>query len=371
MRHITLNKKITATFATMALAAGIFLSAGVVRAIPYTGATTQPSPIPAFNVFTGVDQGVGDESDFLRSRVPVTNPDTATLYTDSIAPTCTDGQNIQMRVYVHNGASADNNNNGTGASVAHGTTVKVALPTNEGSTLTANASISATNAATVNDTTTINCNGKLVKLSYVAGSAKANSISTGTVAVSDAIVTTGVPISSHGVAGDVWGCWDDRVYIILTVKVEEVKPVYTCDVLTVSKLADNKYRFSVTYTAKNGATFTNVSYDFGDGTKTTTGATVDHTYTAASAVRNVIATVNFMVSGTAKTDTNANCAKQVTLTKDNCTIAGKENLPKNSPDCKVTKLPDTGAGSTIAAFMSATFIGAFMYRLRALRSVSN
>ena len=279
MKKINLFKKAIASFATVALAAGIFFSAGTVHAIPYEGEATQPSPVPAFNVFTGVPNGVENESDFLRARVPNAGVDTTTPYVDPLNASCEAGQKIQMKVYVHNGASQYENGNGAGASVAHGTKLKVTLPTNQAASFTPSATISATNAATVNDTTVVNCNGKVVKLKYVAGSAKQNSIATGTVALGDEIVTSGASISSHGVAGDVWGCWDERVYVLLTVEVEvpaPVTPIYSCDLLTVTKLADNKFRFSVNYTASNGATFKNVSYDFGDGAKKDDVATAEH-----------------------------------------------------------------------------------------------
>ena len=117
-----------ATLGLSGLVAALFLTAGVVSAIPYNGDQTVASPVPAFNVFTGVPAPTGNESDFLRARVPVNATDSTTQYVDPLSTTCKDGEEIQLRVYVHNGASAAANNNGSGPSVAHGTKVKVTIP---------------------------------------------------------------------------------------------------------------------------------------------------------------------------------------------------------------------------------------------------
>ena len=124
------------------LAGGIAITTAVAQAIPYDGANTVNSPVPAFNVFTGVPS-VGTESDFLRARVPTApSGDTATAYVDPLNATCVPGQRIQMRVYVHNGASVAGNQNGAGPSVAHGTKVKVSVPGNQATSFAPSATIS-------------------------------------------------------------------------------------------------------------------------------------------------------------------------------------------------------------------------------------
>lgn len=348
MNKFNFIKKIAVAFTGVAMAAGVLFSAGVVHAIPYDGDNTVPATTPTFNVFTGVPN-VGDESDFFRSRVPVGTTDTTTAYVDPLSATCVAGQKIQMRVYVHNGTSVSTNENGTGSGVAHGTKVKVTLPTNAAASFTPSATISATNVPTVNDNATINCNGKTVKLKYVAGSASQYSKATGPVALSDSIVTDGVPISSHGVSGDVWACWDERVYVILKVEIEEVtlpNPAYTCDLVSVTKLSDNKFRFTASYTVKDGAVFKDVTYNFGDGTTVTTGVTSEHSFNATS---NVVATVNFTVDGQTKTNTNDKCAVKVTPTP--------------------ATLVKTGPGSTLAIFAATSFIGAMFYRFNLARRI--
>lgn len=220
MNYTTTLKRTALGFTTMV--AAFSMSTTTVSAIAYNGDNTVSSPTPAFNVFTGVPS-VGNEADFLRARVPTApTGDTSTAYVDPLNASCVNGQRIQMRVYVHNGANANANNNGSGPSVARGTKVKVNVPSTQATSFTSNATISSTNAGTVNDNVAINCNGKTVKLKYIPGSASQFSIGSGVVPLSDAITTTGVPIRSQSVAGDVWGCWNDRVYVILSVQVEEV-----------------------------------------------------------------------------------------------------------------------------------------------------
>lgn len=359
------------TSAVLGVAGVLVLATGVAHAIPYTGANTPPLSAPGFNAYTGVDQGVGDEPDFLRTRV---DDGSNTDYKDTVNNACVSGTKFQMRVYVHNGASADNNQNGSGPSVAHGTKVKVALPGN----LTSNkfvpsASISATNAATVNDTTTINCNGKTVKLKYVTGSASQFSKGTGVVPLSDDIVSSGVPIRSHAVDGDVWGCWDERVYVVLSVEVEEIPkpqpPVYTCELLTVQRIGSEKermYRFNLSTTAKNGAVLKNVSYNFGDGNTKVAGSTVDHGY-SRDGEYTTVATPTFTVDGkdvTAPTNPKCKVTVKTSIPIENCPIPGKENLPKDSKDCQETPvtpqvpvvpvIPSTGAGGIMGGLTGLT-----------------
>ncbi len=90
-------------------------------------------------------------------------------------------------------------------------------------------------------------------------------------------------------------------------------PEYRCDLLTTSKIGDNKYRFTTTYTARNGATFKNVKYTYGDGTGVTTGsATAEHTY-AKDGTYKINATVTFTVNGVEKTATAPACNTEIEI----------------------------------------------------------
>ena len=97
------------------------------------------------------------------------------------------------------------------------------------------------------------------------------------------------------------------------VKVDEKVPVYSCDKLNVTKLGDKSYRFAVNYTAKDGATLKDFTYDFGDGNSdTTTNNPVDHTY-AAAGTYNASVSVTFLVNGEEKTVTSNACKKTIKI----------------------------------------------------------
>jgi hypothetical protein len=230
MSNLNIFKKIAISFSAVVFS--LMLSSSFASALPYTGSTTDASPVPAFNVFSATpgnplpDPAPSDsEANFLEARVPDTaNPDndnTTPYVENSLSTACTNNELIQMRVYVHNGADAADNDNGTGPSIAHGTLLQVSLPSNESTSLETSAQISANNAATVNDGFTINCTGgKAVELQYVAGSAQQFSFGTNAVtSLPDSVVTTGSPIESQNVSGDMWACWQERVLVLLTVEV--------------------------------------------------------------------------------------------------------------------------------------------------------
>ncbi|MDL2341830.1 MAG: hypothetical protein QFB87_01995 [Patescibacteria group bacterium] len=377
MKASTFFKK--ASLAVSGLVAGLLLSTAVVGAIPYDGAQTNASPVPAFNVFTGVPS-YGDESDFLRARVPANGNlhDGSTPYTDPIATTCTDKQFLQLRVYVHNGASKDGNNNGAGPSVIHGAKVKVTLPTDEATSFTPSATLSASNAATVNDSATINCNGQKVKLHYVAGSASQFSDGTNTAsALDDSIVTTGAPIQSQATPGDVWGCWEQRVYVILTVQVEVAPPTLpvtaTCDLFKIETADDRTVKVSAfKYTATN-ATYKNtvINWDAGktnDSTAAITDATKvvgqTHQYSADGTYL-ITATVHFSTADNADLAASTeNCQQQVVFTtkKPPVVTTTTTETPATPVVAKPTALVNTGAGSVMALFGATTVLAATAYR---------
>jgi len=154
-----------------------------------------------------------------------------------------------------------------------------------------------------------------------------------------------------------------------------VTPVVSCDLLDASSLGNRQFQFKLSYTAKN-ATFKQASYNFGDGSAVllTDKTTVNHTY-AADGSYTVTASVTFMVNGVEKTVTSDACKTVVSSTTppEHCTIPGKENLPKDSPDCKVTPvtpptntpttLVNTGPGSIAAVFAATSLAGAMAYRV--------
>ncbi|MEO8785071.1 MAG: hypothetical protein ABI221_01990 [Candidatus Saccharimonadales bacterium] len=174
-----------------------------------------------------------------------------------------------------------------------------------------------------------------------------------------------------------------------TVNITDCQPTvpnYTCNLMTVNKVSDKTYKFTVAFTALNGATFKDASFDFGDGNTILANKldgpntiSYSHTY-AANGSFSTKATLRFTVNGQDKTAAvNAACAKPVAVTQQNCTVPGKENLPVDSPDCvnvppvtpaTPTTLVNTGPGDVAAIFAVTTLAGAMAYRLYMARRLS-
>lgn len=157
------------------------------------------------------------------------------------------------------------------------------------------------------------------------------------------------------------------------------KPVYRCDALEVTSLGNRKFRYTVKYTEKN-AKLKQISYNFGDNTTPmlTDKTTVEHQYTQ-DGTYTTKAALTFTVNGKDVTVNDAACAATITSTtpKDNCPIPGKENLPKDSPECKVTPvtpstpvLPVTGPGEVVAVFAAVSIASAMAFRVYMARKLS-
>lgn len=97
------------------------------------------------------------------------------------------------------------------------------------------------------------------------------------------------------------------------------KPVYSCDLLSADKISRTEYRYTTKATAKNGATITSYSYDFGDGSKANTGASTTHTY-AKAGVYTATVSVNVAVSGSNKPVTSSKCQVKVTVAPEQITV---------------------------------------------------
>ena len=355
------TKKITLAIASFAAVA--FIATGVSHAdIPYSGPTTPPSPVPAFNVFSGSNLPApmpsNGEQDFFQGRVPVNGNmnEGTTPFTDPVNSSCTNNQIIQLHVYVHNGASQYENNNGTGPSVMHGAKVQVALPdaNTAATTFSPTATLSANNATTISDKVSIICNGQPVELQYITGSASQYSIGSGVLPLSDSIITSGALIQSEKVPGDVWGCWDERVYVVLAVKVviPQKPPVPpTCNLITL----DSDYRTvrvkSVGYTAGD-STVSNLLLDFGDGNKATIKTNqlpYSHAYSADG---------TYYVRATLDTSTG-------NVTSNGCVVMVTiKNQPVNpvTPVTPPKNLVNTGPGDMIGIFAAVTLIAALAHR---------
>jgi uncharacterized repeat protein (TIGR01451 family) len=106
------------------------------------------------------------------------------------------------------------------------------------------------------------------------------------------------------------------------------KPVATCDSLNAGIVAgDNNYAFSTLATAKNGATITGYSYNYGDGTTelvTGTLSLASHVYKPGTYTASV--TVNYTVNGVAKTATSPACTAHVTIPQPATPVYTCDNL---------------------------------------------
>lgn len=128
-------------------------------------------------------------------------------------------------------------------------------------------------------------------------------------------------------------------------------PVYSCDLIDLTK-GDRQVTVNLTkYTALNGASLKMVTYNFGDGkTLTTDKLSATHKYTDYGTY-NVSATLTFRVNDKDVTGvTSESCAASVTFTTP--------QTPETPPE-----LPDTGAGSVIGIFGVVSVLGAIGYRL--------
>jgi uncharacterized repeat protein (TIGR01451 family) len=140
-------------------------------------------------------------------------------------------------------------------------------------------------------------------------------------------------------------------------------PTYSCNSLNIVQGDNRTITASVNYTATNGATFSNVTYNFGDGSTplVTNQASSNYTY-ANDGTYTVTATVTFSVNGQTKTETNANCVKTVSFT-----TPGTPGTPTSTTP---TQLVNTGPGDVIGIFAGVSAAGAVGHRLFTARRLS-
>lgn len=184
----------------------------------------QPADHVTFNSITN-NPNEGDERGFFSAKdAKNTQPGGFSQTVNNLK----DGQEVLLRVYVHNNA-ADNLNgtNFNGKGVAKNTKVRIHLPTASGSALKANAYVSADNAAPkeVADTINLGSSGNF-NLTYMSGSAiqYTNAVPTG-IKLSDSIVSSGALIGYNKADGVVPGCF--KYSSIVTIKVKVHKPSYS------------------------------------------------------------------------------------------------------------------------------------------------
>ena len=103
------------------------------------------------------------------------------------------------------------------------------------------------------------------------------------------------------------------------------KPSLTCDALQKTEVSRDTFKFSTKATAKDGASVTSYTYDFGDGTtQTTTSSEIQHTYAKPGNYK-VTVTVNGK-EGSDVQKTSQGCQTQITV--------------KPEPEIQVCRLSD-------------------------------
>jgi uncharacterized repeat protein (TIGR01451 family) len=103
--------------------------------------------------------------------------------------------------------------------------------------------------------------------------------------------------------------------------------------LTAAKITRESYTYTTKATAKNGASAYSYTYDFGDGTSKTAGASVSHTYAKPGTYTTKVTFKAKLSNGNIVTAPSGNCVATVTVAPAPCAVKGKENLPKDSPLC--------------------------------------
>jgi len=356
MNSILQNKTRAFIVAVSAIILGIFIGflTATTSAIPYNGPDTEPSPVPVFNIYTGVPD-VGDESEFFYGKVDGSTSDSV----KNVVASCETGTRFALRAYVHNGASQYKNGTGDGPSVAHDTKIKVAVPGTEASKFVPEATISSSNAASISDTMTITCSdGRTVTMSYVAGSAQQYNTTSGVQPVSDSIVTTGAPIGTNAPDGDLWGSWDQRVWVRLIVEVTEVKPEplpAVCIEIFATLRSGNQVRVDDVEYKLNDATLNYITLDYGDGNSENVQPSElpkTHTYSDAGEYT-VRATLNTTFEGKTEDVTSDACAVDVEIKEnpDPAYACEMYSLKINDRKATVSFLPTSSNGAT---FKNAT-----------------
>ena len=336
MKVKTFLKGALASVAFVALTA--FAFSGVVDArTQYDPNGTATSTTPIFNEFYDVPE-IGDEADFVRIRQGEGE------YVDNLESACDINDQFMIRTYIHNGADPDYNEDGSGPAVARDVVLRMIAELNQtDDNFTFTSTVSASNAASVTDSATLDCDGNQVQLQLVPQSVYSWSRPLGWNQEPDSAVNGELPLGSREQgSGDVWACWDDRVLVVYEVQVIEAPQVdYVCDSLTGVLVSDKRYKFTAAHSNSALAEFVDYTYDFGDGNKETTVQNmIEHTYLEDGNYK-ISVTPSWIVNGETVTNTGPQCEVEI------------------SP----TKIPDTGAGSVAALFAGVSVLGTAGYQL--------
>jgi hypothetical protein len=327
----------------------------------YTGQTMTTSSTPVFNSICGTPSW-GDEDDFVRIRAnagaPVSSGGFAN-YSNTLTNACVDGARFDVISYVHNDAEPQYNA-GAGTGIARNVAMTNNSPIgNNASSFNFSSRITASNAASVFDTASLNCGGAPVTLRLVPNSAMMSRQLSGTWSpLTDSVADGTMPISSDPAnPGDVPGCWEYRVLVAYTVEIDRPTTVTAsgvCNLLTVTAAPNRTVRVSgLNYSASN-ATVNGVNINWGDGSNNNyptvaAARAASHQY-SSDGTYSVTARITFTANGQTFTSGGAACTKQVTYSNGGGTVT------------TTTSLPNVGPGSTIAIVATVIAAGAVAHR---------
>lgn len=333
------------------LAAALFVPAVVTAwtADDYTG-----NGQPQFNTYNNVP-GFGNESDFL--RLGKNGANTSTFGNNFEA--C-EGE-VRISTYIHNGAPKEfNGQNNNGSGVAKDTRLKIAVPSQKSNAVTTTATISASNATSVSDGATITCGDHEIEVEYVPGSATIFGQLRGESTLSNNIVSAnGTLIGTYADDGIVAGCWDQRVYVSMLVKIKKVekpkKSIGECEVLKVEAFDKRRVKAVVNGTVEN-AKIIGYRIDFGDGT-VVNEKNAEHTYDKDGDYK-ITASVRVQYAdGTKEWKTASNCMAEVSFESEK----PKPEEPKEEPEVPAV-LPSTGPADMIGLFAAVSVAGGLAHK---------
>jgi len=282
-----------------------------------------------------------------------------------------DGQEVTLRAYVHNNASADLN------LVAHNTRIKMTVPGGEATNQTSVSTISADNASPTSVFDTVHLTSdKAFTLEYEAGSAKLfNNVFTAGTGLSDSIVSdSGALVGYDKMDGNLPGCNQFSAWVTIRVKVrvkQPPQPSFSCDAFNITSDVNRTVKVSEFKTsAANGAVLKNAVVDWGDNSAKLTDANIigkTHQYDKDGTFT-ITATAHFTVNGQDQTASGPACQKQVTFSS---TTPPKVTPPPTTPPAAgPTQLVNTGPGEVASLFGLTTVLGAVAHRWNTARRLT-
>lgn len=161
--------------------------------------------------FNSISDGkIGDEKNFVGAKVAGANVETWNANTIDVK----DGGTYTIRLYVHN-----NSPKGT-EKIAEGVKATFSIPTTVAKSQSIVGYLDSSNATPNRywDEVTLNASEN-VYLEYVAGSAKYTNAKMGTVALPDAVVTSGATLGYDSLNGKIPGCYEYDGVVTIDVKV--------------------------------------------------------------------------------------------------------------------------------------------------------